>query len=180
MEQLAVLKKVVKKLCDLGIEYMLSGSVAMNFYGQPRMTRDIDIVILVRESQIKNLVDAFKEEFYIDTEMVSKEVSRKGMFNVLHNEYIIKVDFILRKDAEFDINVFERRKLVTIDETEISLISPEDLVLNKLVWARESNSEIQKKDVKNILMMTADLDLDYIRHWSKRLHVAALLKECEP
>lgn len=51
MEQLEVLRKVVEKLCDLDIEYMLSGSVAMNFYGQPRMTRDFNIVIVIRETQ---------------------------------------------------------------------------------------------------------------------------------
>ncbi len=179
MEQLEVLRKVVLKLCDLDIEYMLSGSVAMNFYGQPRMTRDIDIVIVIREPQIRKFVDAFKEEFYIDTEMVLKEVSRKGMFNVIHNDYIVKVDFILRKDTKYDINAFERRRFVNIGDFQICLISPEDLVLNKLLWAREGNSEIQKRDVKNILMITDDIDFNYLRNWSKRLSVDSLLEECQ-
>jgi len=179
MEQLEVLRKVVLKLCDLDIEYMLSGSVAMNFYGQPRMTRDIDIVIVIREPQIRKFVDAFKEEFYIDTEMALKEVSRKGMFNVIHNDYIVKVDFILRKDTKYDINAFERRRFVNIGDFQICLISPEDLVLNKLLWAREGNSEIQKRDVKNILMITDDIDFNYLRNWSKRLSVDSLLEECQ-
>lgn len=72
MEQLEVLRKVVEKLCDLDIEYMLSGSVAMNFYGQPRMTRHIDIIISIKETQIRRFIDAFKEEFYIESEMVLK------------------------------------------------------------------------------------------------------------
>ena len=178
MEQLEVLRKVAEKLRDLDIEYMLSGSVAMNFYGQPRMTRDIDIVIPIKETQIRRFIDSFNEEFYIDSEMVLKEVSGKGMFNVSLNDYIVKVDFILRKDTKYDINAFERRRLVNVGDFEICLISPEDLVPNKLLWAREGNSEIQKRDVKNILMITDDLDFNYLRDWSKRLSVDSLLEEC--
>jgi len=157
---------------------MLSGSVAMNFYGQPRMTRHIDIIISIKETQIRRFIDAFKEEFYIESEMVLKEVSGKGMFNVSLNDYIVKVDFILRKDTKYDINAFERRRLVNVGDFEICLISPEDLVPNKLLWAREGNSEIQKRDVKNILMITDDLDFNYLRDWSKRLSVDSLLEEC--
>lgn len=178
MEQLEVLRKVVEKLRDLDIEYMLSGSVAMNFYGQPRMTRHIDIIISIKETQIRRFIDAFKEEFYIESEMVLKEVSGKGMFNVSLNDYIVKVDFILRKDTKYDINAFERRRLVNVGDFEICLISPEDLVPNKLLWAREGNSEIQKRDVKNILMITDDIDFNYLRDWSKRLSVDSLLEEC--
>ena len=178
MEQLEVLRKVAEKLRDLDIEYMLSGSVAMNFYGQPRMTRDIDIVIPIKETQIRRFIDSFNEEFYIDSEMVLKEVSGKGMFNVILNDYIVKVDFILRKDTKYDINAFERRRLVNVGDFEICLISPEDLVPNKLLWAREGNSEIQKRDVKNILMITDDIDFNYLRDWSKRLTVDSLLEEC--
>ena len=178
MEQHEVLRKVVEKLRDLDIEYMLSGSVAMNFYGQPRMTRHIDIIISIKETQIRRFIDAFKEEFYIESEMVLKEVSGKGMFNVSLNDYIVKVDFILRKDTKYDINAFERRRLVNVGDFEIWLISPEDLVPNKLLWAREGNSEIQKRDVKNILMITDDLDFNYLRDWSKRLSVDSLLEEC--
>ncbi|HQM26726.1 MAG TPA: hypothetical protein PKW97_09440 [Syntrophorhabdus sp.] len=178
MEQHEVLRKVVEKLRDLDIEYMLSGSVAMNFYGQPRMTRHIDIIISIKETQIRRFIDAFKEEFYIESEMVLKEVSGKGMFNVSLNDYIVKVDFILRKDTKYDINAFERRRLVNVGDFEICLISPEDLVPNKLLWAREGNSEIQKRDVKNILMITDDIDFNYLRDWSKRLSVDSLLEEC--
>ena len=178
MEQHEVLRKVVEKLRDLDIEYMLSGSVAMNFCGQPRMTRHIDIIISIKETQIRRFIDAFKEEFYIESEMVLKEVSGKGMFNVSLNDYIVKVDFILRKDTKYDINAFERRRLVNVGDFEICLISPEDLVPNKLLWAREGNSEIQKRDVKNILMITDDIDFNYLRDWSKRLTVDSLLEEC--
>jgi len=180
MEQLEVLKIVIEKLKSLSIEYMLTGSVAMNYYGQPRMTRDIDIVIVIEEPKIKKFIAAFKEEFYINSETVFKEAFNKGMFNVIHNEYIVKVDFILKKNTEYDITAFERRKLIKINDLHICLISSEDLVLNKLLWARKGKSEIQKRDVKNILMMTEDLDLDYVRNWSIRLDVASILEECKP
>lgn len=178
MDQLEVLKIVVKKLTVLGVEYMLSGSVAMNFYGQPRMTRDIDIVVVIEEPEIDHFIQMFQDEFYIESKTVLTEVLNKGMFNAIHNEYIVKVDFIIRKDAQYDIVAFGRRRFVHVDDLKICLISPEDLVLNKLLWARESNSEIQRKDVSNILLMTEDLDVGYLKKWSQQLNVASLLDRC--
>jgi hypothetical protein len=178
MDQLEVLKIVVRKLSGLGIEYMLSGYVAMNFYGQPRMTRDIDIVIVIEKPEIDHFIQMFQDEFYIESETVFKEVLKKGMFNAIHNEYIVKVDFILRKDSQYDMIAFGRRRFVQVDDLEICLISPEDLVLNKLLWAREGNSEIQRRDVSNILGMTEDLDFDYLKKWSHQLGVASLLESC--
>jgi hypothetical protein len=180
MEQLEVLRTVIDRLRHLGIEYMLSGSVAMNFYGQPRMTRDIDIVVVIQATKVDGFVAAFREDFYLDGETVLKEVSTTGMFNVIHNEHIVKVDFILRKDSEYDVIAFERRRSVAIGDSQIMLISPEDLILNKLRWAREGSSEIQKRDVSNILKMTDTIDHDYLGKWSKRLGIDAVLEECLP
>jgi hypothetical protein len=178
MEQLDVLKVVIEKLQDLGIEYMLSGSVALNFYGQPRMTRDIDIVVVIDPPQVSRFVDAFRNEFYVDTEMVLKEVTRKGMFNVIHNEHIVKVDFIVRKDTGYDVSAFSRHRAVSIGDLRVNLIAPEDLVLNKLRWAREGESEVQTRDVKSILRMTKEMDYGYLQDWAQQLGIDKLLEKC--
>jgi len=69
-EQLDILKLVTKQLAEKQIKYMLSGSVAMNYYAQPRMTRDIDIVIELMLKDVKSIVELFVEDFYIDEDMI--------------------------------------------------------------------------------------------------------------
>lgn len=168
-EELDILKNVAEKLNGAGIPYMVSGSVAMNFYAQPRMTRDIDIVILLIPDDIQKFSELFKDDFYLDEETIRSEVDRLGMFNLIHNEYIIKVDFILKKDDEFGKMAFSRRKVIDVDGTDIYISSAEDLILAKLNWAKDSLSEMQLRDVANIRSLTKDLDYKYIDRWVNKL-----------
>lgn len=173
-EELDVLKEVAGKLNAAGLPYMLSGSVAMNFYAQPRMTRDIDIVIALDAQDIKKFIDLFKDDFYLDDETVKSEVHRLGMFNLIHNKFILKIDFIIQKDDEFSASAFGRRRNVNIDNTEVSIISAEDLILAKLNWGKESLSEMQLRDVGNIKNLVENLDSGYIDQWVERLGLQEL------
>lgn len=168
-EELEVLKDVAEKLDDASVKYLVSGSVAMNFYAQPRMTRDIDIVVALKSKDVGRFVNLFDKVFYIERETVLEEVLRRGVFNIIHNKYIIKIDFIVQKDDEFSSAVFERRKRIEVDKIKIWVISPEDLVLSKLLWAKDSLSEMQLRDVRNILDVVKDLDLGYINMWVEKL-----------
>ena len=114
-EQLDILKKVCEKLNNGHISYMVSGSMAMNFYAQPRMTRDIDIVIMLTTVDVSMFVALFENEFYIEEETVRNEVDRKGMFNLIHNKAIIKIDFIVDKGCEYDSAAFGRRRKIDLD-----------------------------------------------------------------
>lgn len=169
LEELEVLRDVATKLNDAGIQYMVSGSVAMNYYAQPRMTRDIDIVVMLEKGGVGKFVSLFDNDYYVDGETVKAEVERKGMFNLINNKYIIKIDFILLKDEAIYHESFRRRKRVAIDGFEMCIISPEDLIIQKLLWAKDSNSEMQMKDVRNIVRMVSDLDVAYLDKWLLKL-----------
>lgn len=168
-EQLDILKKVCEKLNSANVPYMVSGSLAMNFYAQPRMTRDIDIVIMLAKADVPRFIVLFENEFYIEAETVHDEVARKGMFNLIHNETIIKIDFIVDKGGEYDVTAFGRRKEIDVDGISVWMISPEDLIIRKLLWSKESMSEMQTRDVDNMLSMCDDLDGDYLRSWITKL-----------
>ena len=84
--ELDVLRDVSRRLESAGISFMLTGSVAMNYYAQPRMTRDIDLVVSLNETQAEAFFGLFKEEYYLDRKSVAHAVSRRGMFNLIHNE----------------------------------------------------------------------------------------------
>jgi hypothetical protein len=94
-----VLIEVCRRLSDAGIAYMVTGSIAGNFYALPRMTRDIDVVVEIRRKDAEKIVELFKDDFYIDPETVTEAIERRGMFNLLHNAYVIKIDLIVRKDS---------------------------------------------------------------------------------
>ena len=132
-EELEILKTVCQRLKDAGIPYMITGSIAANFYAVPRMTRDIDIVIVVKREDRASLGALFKNDFYVDAESIRKAIEERGMFNIIHNEYVIKVDFIIRKDSPYRELEFKRRQKIRIEGTEISLVSIEDLILSKLL-----------------------------------------------
>ena len=105
-----LLKEISEALEERGIPYMLSGSLAMSTYAIPRMTRDIDIVINLKLADIEKFSEIFEDGFYIYEEGIAEEVKRRGMFNVIDNESGGKIDFIIRKNTEFHLNEFERRK----------------------------------------------------------------------
>ena len=167
--ELEVLKIVITRLASAGIHYMVSGSIAANFYTIPRMTRDIDIVIEVKEADAEKIFSLFSDDFYIDMDMVKVALHNKQMFNIIHNEGIIKVDFIVRKDAEYRKIEFERRRNIVFESVSIDITSPEDLVISKLDWAKDSLSETQIGDVRNLIKTVPDLDMGYIEKWVAKL-----------
>jgi predicted nucleotidyltransferase len=171
--ELDILKQVCGQLDVHGIPYMLTGSFAANFYAVPRMTRDIDIVIEIQINEVNKIFQIFKNDFYIDRTAIDDAIKHQDMFNIIHNEFSFKIDFIIRKNDEYRLVEFERKKRIQLDNVSIWIVSPEDLIISKLYWAKDSQSEMQIKDVKNLLSTMHQLDHDYIRKWVKKLNLAA-------
>lgn len=154
---------------------MLTGSVAMNQYAQPRMTRDIDLVVMLQEDDAATIVNLFEADYYVPVATVFRAIARRSMFNLIHNESVFKVDFIVLKDDSYRQEEFARRRQITIEDFQTWIVSREDLILSKLFWAKDSKSELQLRDVKNLL--TPDCEMAYLISRAGRLGVAALLNE---
>jgi len=176
-EQLEFLKSIVSRLDSAGIPYMLTGSMAMAVYAMPRMTRDLDLVIECGRGDVDRIVQLFISDCYIDKQTVQTAITDRTMFNIIHNEWIIKADFIIRKENEYRRTEFGRRRTFTIEDTKIYVTAPEDLILSKLVWARDSGSGMQVQDVRSIIDIVRDLDWFYLEDWANRLRVSDTLKE---
>lgn len=176
-EELEVLKIVTSRLNKASIPYMVSGSIAANYYTIPRMTRDIDIVIELKHDDIDKFISLFEDDFYVNREMVTNEVSRMGIFNLIHNRYVIKIDFIIKKSSAYQQAAFLRRNQVLIEGNLMWFISAEDLVISKLIWAKDSHSEMQLKDVRNLIKTVDKLDLKYINNWIRELGLEQIYKE---
>ena len=98
------------------------------------------------------------------------------MFNVIHTESLLKVDFIMRKNDAFNAARFSRRRTVDLGGFSVSVSSPEDLILSKLRWSRDTGSRRQHDDVQMLLTSVADLDWSYLVSWAQRLEVADVLQ----
>jgi hypothetical protein len=164
-----VLKIVCQKLDQAKIPYMLTGSVASNFYSTPRMTRDIDIVVELLKPNLEDLTLLFNKEFYIDKEMIKEAIDCEGMFNIIHNESVFKIDFIIRKHNEYRKMEFQRRRSIKFNGIPICIVSIEDLIISKLFWAKDSSSEMQIKDIRALLHSGSQIDEEYLYDWIQKL-----------
>jgi len=165
---LKLLKKVCEALEERDLSYMLSGSIAMNIYTVPRMTRDIDIVINLTLSDINKFTEIFKEGFYFYEKDIRDEVARRGMFNVIDFESGQKIDFIIRKNTEFHINEFERKVKTDAYGFDVWIVSIEDLIISKLNWIQQLKSDTQTNDIRN-LIGNPEADMNYIKKWINKL-----------
>ena len=170
-EELEVLSLVTQALDDTGIAYMITGSIAMNYYATPRMTRDVDIVIELHRRDIDSFIELFQQDFYLNPDSIKEAVINHEMFNIIHSKYVLKLDFIVKKESPYRVAEFQRRRQVVIDGIPISIVSLEDLVLSKLFWAKDTKSELQIRDVKNMLFAEHDIDLQYIHKWVKEMNL---------
>ena len=105
-----IIRIIVTRLSKAEIPYMFTGSIATNFYATPRMTRDVDVIIELKETDVDRLCNLFEKDFYVDRDTVLNAVKNNGMFNMIHYESVFKVDFIIRKDDKYRLEEFKRRK----------------------------------------------------------------------
>jgi hypothetical protein len=174
VEELEVLRVVSERLEEALIPFMLTGSFAMAYYGKPRMTRDLDIVVALGEDDVRGIVATLSPDFYIDADSVRAAVTSQRLFNLMHLATSIKVDLIVRKSSEYRQVEFARRQPVQMHGVKTWIVSREDLILSKLVWAKDSGSELQLRDVKALIDET--MDRPYLDRWAVRLGVADALK----
>jgi len=176
-EETDVMKNVAASLEAAGIAYMVSGSTAMNYYAQPRMTRDIDMVVELRAADAGRVHAMFEADFYCDADTIRDAIGCQGLFNLIHTATVIKIDVIVRKDTAYRCMEFSRRRAVMVEGTQLWIVAAEDLLLSKLYWAKDTHSELQLGDVRNMIASVSDLDWAYVERWANELGVSGLLNE---
>ena len=176
-EQLEFVKQIAKRLDGAGLPYMMTGSMAMAVYAVPRMTRDIDIVVEFQPKDAGKLAGLFERDCFVDVDAIHQAAVEQGMFNILHKEWFIKADFIIRKNKPDRKTEFGRRRTIDIEGIPVQVVAPEDLILSKLFWAKDSESELQQRDVRQMIQLSENLDWNYLDKWAPELGVAELLEK---
>jgi hypothetical protein len=176
MTEIDIVRDISRRFEQAGIPYMLTGSMAMNYYAQPRMTRDIDVVIAISPDDVGRVAALFRPGYYVSEQNIRESLAQESIFNLIHEESVIKVDCIIRKSSEYRRVEFQRRQKISILDFTTFIVSKEDLIISKLSWAESSRSEVQLADIRNLL--ATGYDEAYLRHWTRELGLDNLLKEC--
>src|SRR5712691_6589646 len=172
MYEIDIVRDISRRFEQAGIPYMLTGSMAMNYYAQPRMTRDVDVVIAIAPEDVDRVGALFRPDYYVSEESIRESLAHESIFNLIHQDSVIKVDCIIRKRSEYRHLEFERRQRISILDFTTFIVSKEDLIISKLVWAKDSHSEIQLRDVKNLL--ATGYDAPYVERWTESLGLLTL------
>jgi hypothetical protein len=172
-----VLAETIGLLERAGIPYMITGSIASSFHGEPRATLDLDIVIDPTPPALDRLVDDLRSAgFYVDRDTADEALGERTQFNAIGPD-ATKVDFIVRRDRPFSITEFDRRERVELLGSAGFIATVEDVILAKLEWASETDSERQLRDVAGMLAVSGDaVDAVYLTSWAEKLGVARLLE----
>ena len=169
------LKRLVEKLSEAGIPFMLVGSVAASYHGHPRSTFDIDAVVDADEETLCRFARSLGEGYYVSEESVRQAVRSEMAFNVIDEATGYKADLIVRKERPFSRTEFSRRMRVIILDKTLEMATPEDVILSKLEWSKLGSSERQWADALQVARTQGQgLDLAYIEKWSRELGVADL------
>lgn len=165
---ITLLHLVAEKLEELKIPYVVTGGIAVSYWGLPRTTHDIDIIIEIDSSKTNEILKAFKKEFYISREGIEGMLEHNISFNIIHNESGFKIDFwpIDKKDSH-KIAEFKRASKENVFGKKISMITPEDLIITKLQWFKDSDSSRHLEDIKSIFKISK-VDLDYVKNWAEK------------
>jgi hypothetical protein len=171
---------VINALEECGINYLIGGSLGSSIHGIPRATLDADLVTDMNDVQVNQLVEKLKDQFMIDADMIYDAIKRHSCFNIIHLETMFKVDIFILKNNPYEIMEFTRRKpeLLLDPNTFVNVATPEDIVLNKLLWYQDGGkvSERQWEDAKGVLKVQGQsLDFQYLEYWAEMLGIQELL-----
>ena len=140
------------------------------------MKNDSDLVVDLAPSNADTVVRSFTPDYYVSRDAVTAAIADRTIFNLIHHESVIKVDCIVRKDSRYRRVEFDRRQRIEIEDFSIWIVSKEDLIVSKLEWLRDSGSELQMRDVRNLV--ATGYDREYVEDWAVQLGLSDLWQEC--
>ena len=178
MSQFRLLEEIITKLNGNNIQYMLTGSIVSSLQGVPRSTHNIDIIVPISKNDLTKFTRGFpKEEFYYRRKTIEQAIDNKTQFNLISTEFGDMIDFWLLTDSEFDKSRFSRRLDIKFLDLNIFVSSPEDTILEKLLWSKLSGgSKKHFLDALKVYELQLDLmDMQYLEEWAEKLNIKHLL-----
>jgi hypothetical protein len=174
-DSIALAQELHQILVSLDIPYYVGGGVASTIHGEPRSTRDLDLVIQIQQQQIDSLVRTLEEAgFYCPAGAVEElKFGRSKILNITHTQTIANADLYAMDSSPFAVSQMSRRQLLDVEGMpNFWIASPEDTILQKLLWGYRSQSEKQWRDVLGMLkLQNTNLDYNYLTEWATALGI---------
>jgi hypothetical protein len=163
----------VRPLQLAGIRYIVTGSVASIFYGEPRLTLDVDLVVFLNDKDIARLAEIFpSSDFYLPPpEIIAAEARRemRGHFNILHLPTGFKADLYMTGRDELEAWAFRFQRRVQFAGETVAMAPPEYVIVRKLEYYREGGSEKHLRDLRSMLAVSGEqLDQAALQDWIQR------------
>lgn len=176
---LQALAEVARALDQLGVRYLVCGSLASALHGEPRTSQDADLVADLLPHHATPLAERLAPAFYADADAIRLAAGQRSSCNVVHLASGWKIDLFVLRDRDYSRLEMQRAIPLQVEPgVTLRVATAEDTLVTKLEWFRKGGevSERQWRDVLGILKTQADrLDLGHVRTWSERLGVADLL-----
>ncbi len=149
MEQSDFLAYLIEVFDRLELKYFIAGSVATSYYGEPRFTNDIDAIVELNEEDVRRFCQSFpSEEYYLSEQAVRSAVASQRQFNIIHPASGLKADIFILDKTDLEQSRFQRRERHELDSgLSAWFAQPEDVILKKLVYYEEGNSEKHIRDI---------------------------------
>ncbi|MFM2314556.1 MAG: hypothetical protein RLZZ04_3832 [Cyanobacteriota bacterium] len=166
----AIAALLAQILNTANIPYYITGGVAAIAHGEPRATIDLDVVILIDLADLPTLAANFEAQGFYVAGLTDVLAGSLRCLNITHLETIENIDLMISGKEEYDLIKFDRKRLYTLPERgEVAIASPEDVIISKLIWRRESQSDKQWRDILGVLKVQQEkLDFTYLQSWVER------------
>jgi len=171
---------ICSKLESSKIQYMITGGVAIAFWGQIRTTMDIDILVELNQKNSEPFLKSFRGEEYLDIDTAHKAIRDKKIFNIIPNNISYKFDIITLDDQnDYERQKFIRRVKMKFLNRGIYVVSPEDLIISKLMWSKSTGgSERQLRDCQGVYKLNEEqIDKKYLEKWTIILGIESDVKK---
>jgi len=156
-----ILAKLALALDEHNIPYMIIGGQAVLLYGEPRLTRDIDVTLGVDTDDLTEIMELAKKLNLTLIPSNAEDFVKKTMVLPTKDETTgIRVDFIF-SFTPYEREAINRAKDISIKNTIVKFASPEDLIIHKVFAGRPRDLD----DVQSILLKISSVDLSYIERW---------------
>jgi hypothetical protein len=174
VEQSELVAYATELLDRINVTYMLVGSMASMAYGESRFTLDVDIVVDLNLRTVVLLCQGFPDpDFYVSLPAAEEALKRRSQFNVIQPKTGLKIDFMVARQDEWGHKQLARRRRVQIFPDQWGYTAaPEDVILGKLLYFKEGQSEKHLRDIAAMLEISGDLiDRDDVSVWATKLGV---------
>ena len=181
--QAKLLKDITQFLSSHKIPYMITGSWSSIYYGRPRASHDIDFVVELPIENIEKTLHLFSllpDSFMIQLDTIKEAIENKNQFQILHLLTMLKMDFWILTDQEFDKSRFTRRKKIKLFNQFMQMATPEDTIIQKLIWYSKGEVEKHLIDAAFVLkIQKGNLDQKYMQFWIKKLQLGKYYKKMQ-